>query len=672
MNNAIQHINLDINDSGNQVIVFVRRRESARQLAITLSESGKPYTIPTAEGSSVAVGGVNANGTTFLNRCTVENNTVYYLIPSSSTGTVGTVQAAVRVQEGFKVIATAKFAIRVMENVVDETAAASSEEYTALTQLIEEVQEALSAMDATKITEASASVENVTGTPSCTVTLANATEEGHEGTKKLVFVFSGIKGEQGEKGETGDRGAKGDKGDKGERGFTGERGPKGDTGAQGEQGEQGIRGEQGIQGVSGVYVGAGPIPDGYNVQINPNGSADELVTEAPNDGQQYARKNKAWAALGNKADASALELTNKLLALLAKLTKGQAWDTEAGTTPAYEQTVPAGAKAVAVKSIGGKTVEFNQLVQNGNFVNKTNWTAGATDFSVSDNIATVAPTGLYGEISQNTDRILNGHKYFCSYDINRSEIGSSAANLHLVFSVVNTVVFRIYPQMITGWQRVSGIYNCDRSDITRFQFKCLNYLEGFSADIKNVVIIDLTQMFGVGNEPQTVEECKAILPNDYYPYNVGELVSAEVVSVDSTDSDSTTLGTIAIPAEVRALEGYGQSHGSDYNYLDFETKKYVEVGHYVNGVWTAHAQETDVSAYIGDDNLLTVEDGGKLTFTQSNLTVNIPVPNDTEYAINLSEATASGPLFASAPYMGGTPPSAPYYEPEIDGVPDDT
>ena len=66
------------------------------------------------------------------------------------------------------------------------------------------------------------------------------------------------------------RGEKGDKGDP----FTYEdftqeqlaslKGEKGDTG----------RGEQ---GVSGVYVGTGEMPEGYNVQINPDGSADAFV-----------------------------------------------------------------------------------------------------------------------------------------------------------------------------------------------------------------------------------------------------------------------------------------------------------------------------------------------------------------------------------------------------------
>lgn len=35
-------------------------------------------------------------------------------------------------------------------------------------------------------------------------------------------------------------------------------------------------GEQGVQGVSGVYVGSGEIPDGYNIQIDPDGDAIEL------------------------------------------------------------------------------------------------------------------------------------------------------------------------------------------------------------------------------------------------------------------------------------------------------------------------------------------------------------------------------------------------------------
>lgn len=43
------------------------------------------------------------------------------------------------------------------------------------------------------------------------------------------------------------------------------KGPKGEQGIQGEKGEQGDKGD------SGVYVGSGDMPEGYNVQINPDG-----------------------------------------------------------------------------------------------------------------------------------------------------------------------------------------------------------------------------------------------------------------------------------------------------------------------------------------------------------------------------------------------------------------
>ena len=43
--------------------------------------------------------------------------------------------------------------------------------------------------------------------------------------------------------------------------------------------KNGSKGSQGEQGVSGVYVGSGEMPEGYNIQIDPNGEADEFVTK---------------------------------------------------------------------------------------------------------------------------------------------------------------------------------------------------------------------------------------------------------------------------------------------------------------------------------------------------------------------------------------------------------
>lgn len=115
----------------------------------------------------------------------------------------------------------------------------------------------------------------------------------------------GIKGDTGQKGDKGEKGEKGDRGEKGDTGATGAKGDKGDPGAtgpqgitptigenenwylgnvdtgkpsRGRQGEKGETGAKGEKGDSGVYVGAGDMPEGYNVQIDPSGSGDEIVT----------------------------------------------------------------------------------------------------------------------------------------------------------------------------------------------------------------------------------------------------------------------------------------------------------------------------------------------------------------------------------------------------------
>ena len=50
---------------------------------------------------------------------------------------------------------------------------------------------------------------------------------------------------------------------------------------------------------------------------------------------------------------------------------------------------------------------------------------------------------------------------------------------------------------------------------------------------RNAMCIDLTLMFGAGNEPATVSEFEALFPEVYYPYNAGELISNDAEAVES-------------------------------------------------------------------------------------------------------------------------------------------
>ena len=80
------------------------------------------------------------------------------------------------------------------------------------------------------ITSVQVTVDNNTGTPSCTASV-------QDGVLKLDF--KNLKGAAGAKGDKGDKGDTGPAGPAGAKGETGPAGPKGDTGPQGPAGTDG-------------------------------------------------------------------------------------------------------------------------------------------------------------------------------------------------------------------------------------------------------------------------------------------------------------------------------------------------------------------------------------------------------------------------------------------------
>ena len=133
-------------------------------------------------------------------------------------------------------------------------------------------------------------------------------------------------------------------------------------------------------------------------------------------------------------------------------------------------------------------------------------------------------------------------------------------------------------------------------------------------------------------------------------------IQAEKTASATAYSAPFTIST-PIPAEVQALNGYGWSTGSMYNYIDYEAKKFIQnVGSraYASGdesdstvitdMTTTYyplnpAVETDISAYLTDDNLISVESGGTLTFeNQNGDDYRIPVPSAETYMVDLQEA----------------------------------
>ena len=228
---------------------------------------------------------------------------------------------------------------------------------------------------------------------------------------------------------------------------------------------------------------------------------------------------------------------SKRISNIEKLLQGTMYDYDTDDDVAYTKSVPAGAMPYAgIEKVGGKTLVMNQFVQNGNFADTSVWyEQNSATFSVSNNVATVSATASVDSgIAQVVSMIAN-HKYFKAVDI--------VSNFAIKFDVGSRLLstssgsgIRERLTQIAEWTTTSGNYTL------RIRRNSAGEEAG-TFTVANVIVIDLTLLFGAGNEPTTVAEFEAMFPADYYAYNAGTLLSAGVTSVVSNVNkiNTTTL-----------------------------------------------------------------------------------------------------------------------------------
>lgn len=87
-------------------------------------------------------------------------------------------------------------------------------------------------------------------------------------------------------------------------------------------------------------------------------------------------------------------------------------------------------------------------------------------------------------------------------------------------------------------------------------------------------------------------------------------------------------------ANYQTLASFGDGNpqnAEEYNYIDFDSKKYIKQGFLSNGVWIDGTDsEEDISARIKEDNMIEVEAGGLLVFVNEN---GLEVPSTVTYMI---------------------------------------
>ena len=222
----------------------------------------------------------------------------------------------------------------------------------------------------------------------------------------------------------------------------------------------------------------------------------------------------------NTAEIANLKLTDKELQrrvnALYDMGQGITHQFETDTDTAYQKAVPTGAKLMSVKSVGGRSVVFNQLIPD-SIIHVT--------VTIDED---VTEEKWLKQIVYDTSPIARaiGHKV----------VGKCIRNT----SNPNAYVTVRFESLNVNLSNGSGCYTDTETGIYTLSSGVGNppplYFRAFAGATAGTYkftlqLFDLTAMFGAGNEPVSVEEFEKMFPADYYPYNAGEIVSAGTESV---------------------------------------------------------------------------------------------------------------------------------------------
>lgn len=214
-----------------------------------------------------------------------------------------------------------------------------------------------------------------------------------------------------------------------------------------------------------------------------------------------------------------------------------------------------GTKAKLIKYEGNTVVE-NQLVQNGNFEDSSGWTNAGGSFTISNGKATFTQTATGDRFKQLNITTIANHKYLIVGTVKSDTSGSvtleisrswAATSKSLSANVLTTISGIIIPTAASDSYNMFQVYGSGACVL----------------EIYEVMLIDLTLMFGTGNEPTTLTDkrIQSLLNRGYIPYNTGTLKSSVLGELVSYDTNSDYLGKIALPKPLQ-LNGALNTHDS--------------------------------------------------------------------------------------------------------------
>lgn len=258
----------------------------------------------------------------------------------------------------------------------------------------------------------------------------------------------------------------------------------------------------------------------------------------------------------NTAEIASIKLTDKEMKrrvdALYDIGQGITHQFETDSETAYQKTVPTGGKLMSVKNIGGRSIVWNQLYKK---------------------------FGYVGGSTLNCKSIFKSHNYLLRVDYSVSE----NTKVYLYFRAAKYTAGtnrQIVKDITAGSGKISWITSPlgEHSDGGDFGvFRLVTDSDGNqkldTSPFSNYEIFDLTQMFGIGNEPTSVEEFEAMFPNNYYQYNAGEIITADTESV--VEQGKNLLNADDYYAAYKQSDGSYLNNSSDFDGINIPIGNYI-------------------------------------------------------------------------------------------------
>lgn len=307
-----------------------------------------------------------------------------------------------------------------------------------------------------------------------------------------------------------------------------------------------------------------------------------------------------------------------------------------------------------VDEIVGATVKWNQLVQNGNFEDLSVWKNRCSTTTLSDNVITLTKADVegtnYGALYWQKFNLTTTHRYYLSCEA-KTNNKSYNATIHFAasgFSVGGNTAKYTNSLNFTRIEFVTSPVN--KSDILTLRLGNSSTPIGQSGNFKNVICVDLTEMFGteIAEYAYSLDSAKlgkgaiwlhanGFLSKPYYNHVTGKLESVNVSAHKMTFNDNSTEYTYSLDSSLQ-LRGLFKLDANNNLYADGDTYSY-------NGIVTRNYA---IRSYQSGDSSLanSITDGTNTVYKLNSSTYETAEPftyaqqvnkNGTEEYIDYSE-----------------------------------